>query len=63
MARKLLVKVRDRSLHEDCEYKNEIDMSNPKLIALVLLDLEQMFHAPIKKACSMVLSDKKVFPF
>lgn len=64
MARTLLVKVRDRrESNEGSQYKNEVDIHNPELIAIVLMDLMDMFGAPIEKACSIILNRKKTFPF
>jgi len=63
MVRTLQVKVRDKRASEGCSYKNEVDMSNPSMIAIILKDLETMFDAPIQKACKIILEREKTFPF
>ena len=62
MGRTLAVKVRDRSAHEDSEYKNEVNIYDASMIATVLLDLKDMFNAPVEKACAIILDKRKSFP-
>jgi len=63
MGKVLSIKVKERGSRQGVEYKNKIELSNPSLIALALEDLEQMFNAPLRKACKIFLEKEKVFPF
>jgi hypothetical protein len=62
MAERLLIKVRSKRSGEDNMYRNDINLYDANLLALVLLDLKSEFNAPIDKACSIVLSKSKTFP-
>jgi hypothetical protein len=61
----LVVKVKMRGTKGDIVYRNEVSLSNPSLLLLVLKDLESGFNAPIKKACRRFLEieEDKIFPF
>jgi len=63
MGDKLLIKVSRRRSGEDNLYRNEINLYDANLIALILLDLKTQFNAPIEKACAIVLNKNKPFPF
>jgi len=60
----LLVRVRRKGEHGTDRniYKNDIDINNPQLLALVLQDLETMFNAPIRKAVNLMKkNDNSIF--
>jgi hypothetical protein len=62
MSKTLQLKVRNKGSGEDASYKNEVNLSDPNLIALALKDLEVMFDAPIQKVCSLLKKKDKTFP-
>jgi hypothetical protein len=55
----LLIRVRSKGMHGSDRniYKNDIDIRNPKLLAIIFEDLELMFNAPIKKAVALMNKD------
>ena len=67
MSEILVVRVKDGRSKTGYSYKNHVDLHNPSLIALILDDLEKIFNAPIRKACSRYLKqdkqeEEKAFP-
>jgi hypothetical protein len=63
MSKVLVVKVKEKGSKESSSlYKNKVSLENPSLISLIFEDLEDMFGAPIRKACQQYLAKKK-FPF
>lgn len=60
----LLIRVRSRGQHglDRNIYKNDIDINNPQLLAIVLQDLETMFNAPVRKAVNLMKkNDNSIF--
>jgi hypothetical protein len=62
MSKVLVVKVKEKGAKETSLYKNKVSLENPSLLSQIFEDLEDMFGAPMRKACQNYLVKKK-FPF
>jgi len=67
MGKQLIIRVREKGIRGDggYEYKNEVNLSDPNMLSLVLNDLIQMYNAPIEKAMKLMKNNKddSFFPF
>lgn len=62
MSKILIIKVKEKGVKETNLYKNKVSLENPSLLSIIFEDLEDIFNAPVRKACTTFLS-KKRFPF
>jgi hypothetical protein len=60
MSKSIVVKVTGNGGRE-LYYKNKSPLDNPAILAIILKDLERMFHAPIKKTCSILMEKDAIF--
>ena len=63
MSKILILKVKEKGAKNGNEYRNKVPLGNPSLLAMVFADLQNMFDAPMKKACKTFLDEDKSFPF
>jgi hypothetical protein len=65
MGKILSVKVREKGVKGECsyEYKNSVNLNDPKLLSLVFKDLKDLYNAPIDKAVKMISKEADSFPF
>lgn len=67
MGKLLVIRVKEKGAKGDrCyEYKNEVNLSDPLLLSIVLKDLMQIYNAPLEKALKLTKSskDEHIFPF
>jgi len=65
MGKQLVIRVREKGARGDkCyEYKNEISLSDPNMLAIVFKDLMDMYNAPIEKALKLTKNEDNFFPF
>lgn len=68
MGKLLIVRIKEKGVKGDkCyEYKNEVNLSDPNMLSIVLNDLIRIYNAPVEKALGLTKNHKKedqYFPF
>lgn len=66
MGEQFVIKIRDRGVRgiDRNLYKNDCDISNPELLALIFNDLIIQFNMPFWKTVDIMKKDKEtLFPF
>lgn len=64
MGKLLVIRVKEKNMRGDkCyDYKNSVNLSDANMLALVFLDLINLFNAPINKAVSLLKKQERIFP-